>query len=511
MSQSTTADTTSAMPHIGGHPEALFYLFFTEMWERFSYYGMRALLVLFLVSETARGGWAWSRSDALSLYGWYTSLVYLTPILGGYLSDRFLDSRRGVALGGVIIAAGHGLMLWHSLWSFYTGLMLIVLGTGFFKPNINAIVGRLYASHEDKKREAGYTLFYMGVNAGAFFGISVCGYVGEKFDWRWGFALAGVFMLCGVLQFVSYRLPPSAYVRTKKSDSVVTETQREIVRDRLFVVGVLSLLSIFFWFAFEQAGGTMTIFAASYTERMLTAESALMFKLVSSAMLMIPALILSLLIWRMWRSQRGRVRFSPCVLVLCMTLIWLFLCVMCGHEFAQSESEIPASWFASLGSFFVVVLAPAVSLLWDNYWNPDGPTKFAIGLLLLAAGFVVLAFGARTVPLGAQTGFASIWILICAYFLHALGELYVSPVGLSFVSKLVPSHLLGLMFGLWFLNTAIANKLAGHFGSYIDHISSSFSLSIFFMILALVPASAAMLSLVLRPYLLRKMHFESEV
>lgn len=504
-------------PHIGGHPEALFYLFFTEMWERFSYYGMRALLVLFLVTQTEQGGWGWSRSDALSLYGWYTSMVYLTPILGGYLADRFLDTRRAVALGALIIAAGHGLMLWHSLWSFYAGLSLIVIGTGFFKPSINAIVGRLYEQNEDTKRDAGYTLFYMGVNAGAFFGISLCGYVGEKLDWRWGFGLAGLFMLLGVLQFVSYRLPVSAYSKSAKTSSDVVEVKSHILRDRLQVVALFSLLSVFFWFAFEQAGGTMTIFAASYTARTLSADSAMIFKLASGAMLMFPALILSILMWRMWMNRTSEQRGvkavphlpSKLILLLCMSLIWALLIMMSVQEFARQESEIPASWFASLGSFFVVVLAPMVSLLWDKYWNPDGPGKFAIGLFLLAAGFLVLAYGARAVPVGAQVGTASVWILIVAYFLHALGELYVSPVGLSFVSKLVPHHLLGLMFGLWFLNTAIANKLAGSFGSYIDHISATFSLSIFFLILALVPASAAVLTLILRPFLLSKMHLEN--
>ena len=184
-----------------GQPNSLFVLFFTEMWERFSYYGMRALLVLYLISATTKGGWGWTREEATSLYGWYTMLVYLTPIIGGYIADRMLGTRRSVVLGGFIIAAGHIALFFDTKATFYVGLGLVILGTGLFKPNISAIVGQLYSKDNEGQRDGGYTLFYMGVNAGAFFGISLCGYIGEKIGWHYGFGLAAIFMILGALQF----------------------------------------------------------------------------------------------------------------------------------------------------------------------------------------------------------------------------------------------------------------------------------------------------------------------
>ena len=313
------ATTTAAQPGrtaqapatILGQPNQLFVLFFTEMWERFSYYGMRALLVLFLVTEASKGGWGWSRADATNLYGWYTMFVYFTPILGGYVADRLLGTRRSVLLGGFIIAAGHVALFLETVTSFYIGLGLVIIGTGLFKPNISAIVGQLYGKDNEGARDGGYTLFYMGVNAGAFFGISLCGYIGEKIGWNLGFGLAGVFMILGAIQFwLSQGLFGSIGDKIDATKKVVEEklddTPAHVVADRLKAIFVFSFFTIFFWFAFEQAGGSMTIFAADYTDRTLVGTSGLVFKIVNTAMTLVPASILTWLLFKLYRSTGGR-------------------------------------------------------------------------------------------------------------------------------------------------------------------------------------------------------------
>ncbi|MEM9934843.1 MAG: peptide MFS transporter, partial [Bacteroidota bacterium] len=250
-----------------GHPVGLFVLFFTEMWERFSYYGMRAILVLFLVSEVAAGGWAWPREEALRLYGLYTGLVYLTPIIGGLLADRLLGFRWAVVIGALLMTLGHASLAFETETTFYAGLGLLIIGNGFFKPNISSIVGELYKNNEVKK-DAAYTIFYMGINAGAFLGILLCGYFGEKVGWSYGFGMAGIFMFLGLLQFYfgqnifgKIGLAPSKLKEeadTSENGKAEENIPAYVIRDRLIVIGVFSFFTIFFWMAFEQAGGSMT-------------------------------------------------------------------------------------------------------------------------------------------------------------------------------------------------------------------------------------------------------------
>ena len=504
----------TAGPHtILGHPDSLFVLFFTEMWERFSYYGMRALLVLFLVSTAAKGGWGWSREEATTLYGWYTMLVYFTPILGGYLADRLLGTRRAVVLGGFIIAAGHIALFLDTVTSFYIGLGLVIVGTGLFKPNISAIVGQLYGKHNEASRDGGYTLFYMGVNAGAFFGISLCGYIGEKISWNLGFGLAGVFMILGALQFYLGQgifgaiggVPEQGQAQTSAKVEA-DEPPADVVRDRLVAIGVLSFFTIFFWFAFEQAGGSMTIFAADYTDRALVGTGGFVFKVVNSLMTLIPVAILSVLLVQLCRGTARRYLLSNLLLALALALIWALSLWMLGREFALEQSEVPATWFGVLNSFFLVILAPLFSRTWERWWNPSGPVKFGVGLVLLGLGFAALSYGSAGIPAGARTAQVSMVYLSLAYLLHTMGELCLSPVGLSYISKLAPARLLGLMFGVWFLNTAIANKLAGWTGSYIDRISEAYSLSTFFLIFTLIPIAAGLVLILMNRWMLRKMH-----
>jgi proton-dependent oligopeptide transporter, POT family len=501
----------SAQATILGQPHQLFVLFFTEMWERFSYYGMRALLVLFLVTEASKGGWGWSRADATNLYGWYTGLAYLTPILGGYIADRLLGTRRSVLLGGFIIAAGHIALFMETVTTFYIGLGLVVLGTGLFKPNISAIVGQLYGKDNEGARDGGYTLFYMGVNAGAFFGISLCGYIGEKISWNLGFGLAGIFMILGALQFwLSQGLFGTIGDKVDAARKVVQETlddtPEHVVADRLKAIFVFSFFTIFFWFAFEQAGGSMTIFAADYTDRTLVGTSGLVFKVINTAMTLVPAAILSWLLFKLYRSTGGNYLLANVSLAVAFLIIWGLCLWMLGREFAMEQSEVPATWFGVLNSFFIVVLAPMFSKMWERHWNPSGPVKFGTGLVLLGLGFAVLAYGSAGIPQGAKTAQVSMMFLTLAYLLHTMGELCLSPVGLSYISKLAPTRLLGLMFGVWFLNSAIANKIAGSTGAYIDHISSTYSMSAFFLIFTVIPIAAGVVLMAMTPLMKKWMH-----
>ena len=315
----------SGLPTILGHPEGLFVLFFTEMWERFSFYGMRALLVLFLVATATKGGWGWERPEALRLLGIYGFLVYMTPIFGGLIADKYLGGRRSVVIGGFIIAAGHICLAFDTMPTFYAGLGLIVLGTGFFKPNISAIVGQLYKKEDAAGRDSGYTLFYMGINAGAFFGILLCGYIGEKISWPFGFGLAGFFMILGALQFYFTQgifgdiglVKDKAVTAASKDDEVA-----HVVRDRLLAIGIFSFFTIFFWMAFEQAGGSMTIFADAYTDRTLAGTSGFIFKLCNTLMTVVPTIVLTWLLVKLVSVTYGRHALPNLLLILALSVIW---------------------------------------------------------------------------------------------------------------------------------------------------------------------------------------------
>ncbi|MGB0254707.1 MAG: peptide MFS transporter [Flavobacteriaceae bacterium] len=498
------------------HPIGLFVLFFTEMWERFSYYGMRAILVLFLTSSLMNDGWAWSNEDALELYAMYTGLVYLTPILGGFLADKFFGYRNATALGALIMTLGHASMaletFTHSF--FYIGLVMLIVGNGFFKPNISSIVGQLYKDG-DKRKDGGYTIFYMGINAGAFLGILLCGYIGEKVGWHLGFGLAGIFMFLGMLQFWfaqkifgTIGLPPKqlAAANTTKETTKPTSGFTKIEVDRISVIVVFSIFTIFFWWAFEQAGGSMTIFARDFTQRTLVGDASTIFKVANTIITLVPMGILTLVLYGLFRKMMGNFLLSNVFLGVSFVIIWGIVIWMINREFGATATEIPASWFSVLNSLYIILLAPLFSKIWASKLNPSGPIKFAIGLILLGTGFAFLAFGAWEIPQGAETAGVSIVWLILAYLFHTMGELCVSPVGLSYVSKLAPLKLVGLMFGFWFVCSAAANYLGGKTGSYIDKISEAYGLSNFFLIFFAIPVLAGILMILLKPILIRKMH-----
>ena len=505
------------------HPVGLFVLFFTEMWERFSYYGMRALLTLFLVSELANGGWEWTREDAMKLYGWYTGLVYLTPLIGGFIADRLTGYRKAVVIGALIMTLGHASMALEGAGSsfFYLGLVLMILGNGLFKPNISSIVGQLYPDNS-KKKDSAYTIFYMGINAGAFLGMLLCGYIGEKEGWHLGFGLAGIFMFFGMLQFYFaqriFGVLGESPKATRARGAIESTTQGieemegieppspRVVSDRLIVIIVLSLSSIFFWMAFEQAGGSMSIFAKDYTQRLLTGNAAVTFKWVDAILTVFPLLIVTWVLWSLAKKIFSAYPVSILFTALSFVVIWCLGIWKIYREFYALDTEVAASWFQILNSFFIITLATVFSRMWEKVFNPTGPVKFALGLILLGVGFAVLGYGSKDIPQGAATAQVSMVWLILAYFFHTSGELCVSPVGLSYVSKLSPKKFVGLIFGVWFACSAIANFLAGMSGSLIDRISEAYSISTFFLIFAALPGLAGLLLILFSPVLKRMMH-----
>ena len=342
-----------------GHPSGLFTLFFTEMWERFSYYGMRAILVLFLISSIDNEGWGWERSDALVLYGWYTGLVYITPIFGGLIADRFIGYRKAVVYGALLMTLGHAAMALEVFYDFYlyVGLSLLILGNGLFKPNISSIVGQMYKD-DGKIKDAAYTIFYMGINSGAFLGILLCGYIGETVNWHYGFGLAGIFMLFGMLQFHygqnifgSIGLKPSEKKDDKNLDVKENQTPRKTIVDRLIVIGIFSFVTIFFWWGFEQAGGSMTIFANDYTNRDLIGTGALTFKIINSLLVIVPMIILTIILYYLFNNTFQKYAMSNIFLSLSFIIIWGIIIWMLNREFVKDATEVPASWFAILNSF----------------------------------------------------------------------------------------------------------------------------------------------------------------
>ena len=399
-----------------GHPKGLYLLFATEMWERVSYYGMRALLVLSLVAgvETANPGFGWTQSEALKLYGLFTGFVYFTPLIGGWLADNYLGQRKSVIIGGLIMAMGQFTLasaIPGNLQLFYIGLVLLVIGNGFFKPNISTMVGDMY-EEGDARRDGAFTIFYMGINAGAFLAPLVCSTLGEDPTWGWkaGYAAAGVGMILSViiqLAFANRYLADIGKVPAAHRALAMSGGRKEPLTpdelDRLRVIFMLFVFVVLFWAAFEQAGGLMNLYASEKTDRMVGAF------------------------------------------------------------------EVPAGWFQSLNPLFIVTLAPIFSAVWSRLGakgrNPATPRKMVLGLVLTGIGFLFMVFAALESEGGAK---ASMMWLVLAYLFHTMGELCISPVGLSMVTKLAPLRLASLMMGVWFMINFVANWLAGIIGSYAE-------------------------------------------
>jgi len=755
-----------------GHPSGLFVLFFTEMWERFSYYGMRALLVLFLVSAFGLGGWDWPTEHALSLYGTYTALVYITPILGGYIADRFIGYRSAVVIGALIMTLGHASMAieTHSVF-LYIGIGLLIVGNGFFKPNMTSIISHMYKDVPEKK-DGAYTIFYMGVNAGAFLGILLCGYIGEKVGWSYGFGLAGIFMFLGMLQFYFTQKifgnigeKPSQIKDTAAEAEAKLEFEGDrlnpftmfdkilvvvsavigivwvindpvskiggfnilefddqdfsnhfiivglvvffillisrisrypkISRDRMIAIVIFAVMTVIFWMSFEQAGGSMTLFANDFTNRVMTGNYYYIYLIVNIIITVVPVAIISWVLFKLFQQTFAKYRLANLILGSSFLIIWgiifwminrdlnstsyvvsyntiqtnitpeqynmhpdrdttfmnmlkgdekfmfrdddiaidsivyngaiikhrhssevkktlrkkeqstfdsLYISSIKGidntnlaivhyHEKAKlktvklgelsyetvitedveiangenivqktstiidpivlnendelaitpfkdrfrlltdekvndlrekdeasniiqakvarikkNEVEIPATWFLILNSLFIIIFAPFFSKWWESKYNPSASAKYGLGLILLGIGFGALAFGSMGIESGAKTASVSMIWLILAYLFHTLGELCLSPVALSYVSKLVPGRMIAMMFGVWYIAVAIGNKLAGVLGGQVEKITENYDMTTFFLIFTLIPIGLGLVGVALTPVVKKLMH-----
>ena len=692
-----------------GHPAGLFVLFFTEMWERFSFYGMRVLLVNFLTMAVIgyNPGWEWSAENAGALFGTYAGLLYLTPILGGLIADKLIGYRWAVVIGSLIMTLGHASMALETEFSLYMGLALLVIGTGFFKPNMTSIISEMYKDVPEKK-DGAYTIFYMGVNAGAFFGMMLCGYLAERVGWSWGFGLAGIFMLLGTLQFWLAKplfgkigeVPKrdteeiEVTVQKAKTDDVVDDLGGEekisgklnpftmvdkiliiitsiigvgylindplskigntnlfpfkafgldgqyvtvliglglflylvisrilryerVTRDRMFAFIIFAFFTVFFWLSFEQGASSLVLFARDSVQRNLMGNSAIIYNIVNALLTIIPLVIITWVLFLLWKRTFKKIPGSNIVLVVCFAGVWAVVGWMINRDFntiaydaeyssyiaedidedtgkqkvnedgtlafkhiaitenmvvpagativkdtigiadqvtlnvddqiyiitknndkteygylddvrlkrarengaeravdngvvaakvikvKENEVEITVSWFSILNSFFIIAFASMFSRWWESKYNPSATGKYALGLIIMAIGFGLLAFGSYGIQEGVKV--SMVW-LILAYLFHTLGELCLSPVGLSYVSKLVPARMIAFMFGMWYLAIAIGNKLAAVLGGQIENITEQYSLSVFFLIFTIVPAVAGIIIFLIGPFIKKLMH-----
>jgi proton-dependent oligopeptide transporter, POT family len=441
-----------------GHPRGLATLFFTEMWERFSYYGMRAILILFMADKIAHGGLGFNDSKAGSVYGLYTSMVYLLCLGGGWIADRVTGQRRAVLIGGVFIAAGEFCLVMPTEISFYAGLVLLMMGTGLLKGNVSTIVGQLY-SQGDPRRDSGFSIFYMGINIGALISPIICGYVGEKISWRLGFGVAGIGMLLGVVQYMlgGKYLGTAGLHPASTGDAAKDRKQKS---NALTAVG--AGLGIFALLGILGATGVLTITA----EMISTGQGWVL--------LGISIVVFSwLLMGKEWSQVERKRSAAVLVLFVSSALFWAAF-EQAGSSlsfFAERATDrnvfgfqFPASWFQFVQPFFVITLAPVFAWLWLRMGKrePSSPAKFALGLTFGGVAFAILIPAAIMVVAGQQV---APWWLVTTYFLQTLGELSLSPIGLSAMSKLAPARAAGFMMGIWFLSTSIGNWLAGKAGS----------------------------------------------
>ncbi|MCB9637600.1 MAG: peptide MFS transporter [Myxococcales bacterium] len=468
-----------------GQPPGLYVLFFAEAWERFSYYGMRALLVLYMVKHLK-----YERSDALQIYATYTGLVYLTPMIGGYLADRFLGARKAVLIGGIVMALGHLAMAFEPL--LYAALSLLIIGNGFFKPNISTIVGGLYEEH-DPRRDGGFTIFYMGINLGAFFSPLVCGTLGQNTfsfkvfgyamtfgGWHWGFGAAGIGMVVGLLVFMAGQkllgttgFPP--YIKNPTKDTRLTAKDWRdvwimVIASCLVVAATLPLwnpMSTTVKLLFGVV--LLAVFYFGWTDEPVKVkkpgddENPPLNKQEWERILYIIVLCAPVLIFWMGFEQAGGTfnLFAEENTNRVVYMGWLHSTFGIAYFKAHPYWNIPASYFQSINPLLIMLLAPVFAMLWFNLNRSKNPpsttTKMAFGVLFLGLGFIVMFLGTVATVKGKVS---PMW-LVAVYFLHTVGELCLSPVGLSMVTKVAPLRIVSLMMGLWFASTALANYLAG--------------------------------------------------
>ncbi len=435
----STSTSTAADTSFFGHPRGLATLFMTEMWERFSYYGMRAILVLYMVASVSSGGLGFDTAHAATIYGLFTGSVYALSIPGGWIADRFLGARLTVILGGAAIAIGNACLALGPVSLFYVGLCVIVIGTGMLKPNVSVMVGGLYGER-DPRRDSGFSLFYIGINTGAILAPLACGYLAQKVFWRLGFVASAVVMVLGVIQFLAFR-QTLAHVGSKpvKRDSTPgSVTHAPLTPGEWRRIGAIGLLFVFatvFWMSFEQAGSSLNLFADQLTRTSILGVS------------------------------------------------------------------FPSSWFQSVEPIFVVLFAPVFSWLWLTMRErqPSSPAKFAYGLLAAVVAFALITYASTLTGAGRVS---PMW-LVLVYLFQGIGELLVSPVGLSTTTKLAPPRLVGLMMGVWFCSIAAGNYLAGFVASFYKPGENAL-ITMFGSVAILTLISAVLLFLTI-PYMRRLM------
>ncbi|PTX59181.1 POT family proton-dependent oligopeptide transporter [Kordia periserrulae] len=717
-----------------GHPAGLFVLFFTEMWERFSYYGMRVLLVFFFTASVLDQGWGWPKEHALAIFGTYASLVYLSTMIGGYFADKVIGFRWAVVIGALLMTLGHGAMALETPFFIYLGLTLLVFGSGFFKPNMTSIISEMYKDRPEKK-DGAYTIFYMGVNAGAFFGIMICGYLGEKIGWSYGFGVAGIFMLFGLLQFwFSQNIFGDIGLKPKKENkddvevyseanggprnpftvgqqviialcvilgltwilnepiSKITEGEYNIynfeflgldgntfiillalvlfiallviripkyipvVRDRMLAIVFFAFITMFFWALFEQAPGSLNLYARDYTQRVLEGVSGDIFKIVDALITIIPLAIITYVLVRLFQKTFKKYALANIILAFSFVIIWGLAVMKVYNDYKsasykveyvdnngniktekivtftefkegdqmpildnesisiydatakenkknviknnyllnekekeqgeiftaeitklsqrdkigagitntfatfsftnpagksitkevkltgemkklkvgdskqiliehnvkydnqgkkqatamvkarESAVEIGATWFNILNSLFIIALAPLFSKWWESKYNPTANGKYAVGMALLGLGMLVVAVGSAGIEPGQDSATTSMFILVFVYLFHTMGELCVSPVALSYVSKLVPGRMIAMMFGLWYIAVAIGMKMAGIFGEMSEGIAKEQGVSTFFWYLTGIAVILSLLAWITTPIVKKLMH-----
>ena len=497
-------------PQLFGHPVGLYFLFLTELWERFSYYGMRALFVLFLTASVTSGnpGYGWDNGAALSLYGWYTMLVYVASIPGGVLADKLLGQKKVVMLGGALLCAGHGVLAIDALWAFYTGCLLIIMGVGCLKPNISTMVGGLY-KQGDERRDKGFYIFYIGINIGAFLAGIVVGSVGENINWHYGFGLAGIGMFIGQATFVygqrylkgvgdlvkepeqeNQPKEPSIFSKLFSSPSamitsaaligvvflvfdnvgylilfsllsiavglglIIYRELNQIEKDRVLVLLLSFLMVIVFWGAFEQAGGLMNLYAMDKTDRLAS--------LLTLDLMFIAGILYlgGMGLFKKFKKATGSGYWFLGASILTLVFLTLRFFV-----FTTNPYLIPASVFQSVNSFFIFTLALAVAGFWYS-WKLKGREssslfKMAVGVIIMGLGFLFMSTASKQYD---ALGDSAMYWLILAYLFHTVGELCLSPVSLSFITKLAPARYAAMIMGVYWAATGLGNKLAGTLG-----------------------------------------------
>ena len=488
----TPAHAATDTGGIAGHPRGLSTLFLTEMWERFSYYGMRAILFLYMTKSLAEGGLAFDEKYAGLVFGTYTSSVYWTPLIGGWLADKVFGARRAVLIGGIIIACGHFSMAFNNMVSFYSGLALIAVGTGLLKPNISTMVGDLYAEH-DARRDAGFSIFYMGINLGALIAPLVCGYLGQKVDWHYGFAAAGFGMVLGLLQYVfsGDRLrnigDKPAPTDARNNADITAAAMQTTGTDYLTVVFAVvgALIGFFVGMRWGSEGLLSALFPsvvgffAGYIAgvvRHLNRDEA---KRVGVIFILF---IFSILFWMSFEQAATSLTLFADRLTRTSIFGW----------------EFPSSWFQSVQPTFIILFAPIVAGIWLKLGRrqPSSPAKFTYGLIFAGAAFAVVAFASTLTGAGKVS---PLW-LVSVYLLQTLGELCLSPVGLSTVTKLSPARMVGLMMGVWFLALSIGNFIAGQLGGRFDEQAEGALLRLFGSVAFVTMVGAVLLAL-LTPYI----------